>query len=178
MSTSSTIIVSFVTSLLVAGGVSYFFHYGLPFRATAEQSQAATQPELVEIPNLTGLKVSEAKARLSRLGLSMQVATEESDTIPAEQVFSTSPSRYAMVKQGAVVELKVSSGVQRIKVPNLRRMTLRQAKEAIKAAGLIHDVRFVDNEDLELGIVRQEPKANEAAAPGSKVVITFNTDDY
>ncbi len=132
----------------------------------------STGPAPRPLPELSGLTVADASAKLTALGLEVELADPVFDElVPAGTVISwtvpDSPSLTAgdTVLLGTAVRLVSSAGPQPRAVPELAGMTLEQATAALEALGLTVD--HVDDEystSVPAGqVARQDP------APGTEV---------
>ena len=66
--------------------------------------------ETVEIPSVTGRLLSDAKAELEELGLTVEVLYDDESKEPKDTILKTSPLQYGKVEKGTVVTLTASSG--------------------------------------------------------------------
>ncbi len=101
-----------------------------------------------DVPNVMGIRYTEAERRLSRMGL--VVTTGESryhETSPSGVVLGQNPAPGARVGRGQRVVLDVSLGQRRVEVPRLIGLTRAQAELALENAG------------LDVGEVIEEPSA-------------------
>ncbi len=177
MDGSKVFFTSLVTALIVSVSVTAGYHFVISKPKPVAQMEPV-QPELVEVPNLSGLTESEAKKRLEMLGVNVTVEQEESDSVAKDYVIASTPSRYAMVKKGAIVQIKTSLGNPMVVVPNVRRMPPAKARKTLEAHGFKVVIKTILNEEYSFDrVLRQEPKADEKAKKGSTVTITVNTED-
>ncbi|MGL5764246.1 MAG: PASTA domain-containing protein, partial [Sarcina sp.] len=100
-------------------------------------SSGTKEVEKVQIPNIIGMTVENAKATLTDLGLTVTTSQSYSDTIKNGEVMSIDPSVGSEIAKDSTVNLVVSQGPQQVNVPNVAGMTLDQAKQAIQQAGLV-----------------------------------------
>ncbi len=68
------------------------------------------KPEQVKLPSVTGLTLSEAKAELEKLELTVEVQYDDLSKEAKDTVLGMSPLQYGKVDKGTVVTLTVSSG--------------------------------------------------------------------
>ncbi len=68
------------------------------------------KPEQVNLPSVTGLTLSEAKAELEKLELTVEVQYDDLSKEAKDTVLGMSPLQYGKVDKGTVVTLTVSSG--------------------------------------------------------------------
>lgn len=133
----------------------------------------------VEIPGLENIALAEAQAKLSRLGLDVNVEEVYSEEIPKGFVVSSDPSGGMMVEKGTTVNLKISMGPEPPKtavVPNVIRMGKSNAEAKIKEAGL--EAKFVyrvSTEYYEGTLYYQTPKAGSVVPVGSTVTAYIAT---
>ncbi len=66
--------------------------------------------EIVEIPSVTGRLLSDAKAELEELGLTVEVMYDDESKEAKDTVLKVSPLQYGKVEKGTVVTLTASSG--------------------------------------------------------------------
>ncbi len=68
------------------------------------------RPETVEIPEILGLPVDEAKAKLDELGFTVEVSYDEESREKRDTVICSNPLPRGKVEKGYVIKLTVSSG--------------------------------------------------------------------
>ena len=90
----------------------------------------------VSVPNVTGYTDTAAIGMLQDAGLDYTREYESSDTVPEGTVISQSPENGTMVETGTKVTIVVSQGKESVTVPDLRRKTESQARQALTDAGL------------------------------------------
>lgn len=94
-------------------------------------------PALVTVPTVVGLTQASAEAAITSAGLALgTVTTTNSDTVPAGNVISQTPTGGTQVTEGANVDLVVSSGPALVTVPNVVGSTYSTAIANINNAGL------------------------------------------
>ncbi|MGL4739804.1 MAG: Stk1 family PASTA domain-containing Ser/Thr kinase [Sarcina sp.] len=100
-------------------------------------STGTKEVEKVQIPNIIGMTLDNAKSTLSQLGLVIQTSQGYSNTVAKGEIISIDPSVGSEIEKGSTVNLVVSQGVQEVSVPNVVGMSLAQAKQAIQGAGFV-----------------------------------------
>ena len=73
---------------------------------------------------------------LTAIGLTPARADAFSDTVPKDQVISTTPGAGASVDRGGKVTVTMSKGQDLVAVPNVKGKTVQQATAAMQQAGL------------------------------------------
>lgn len=91
----------------------------------------------VEVPDLAGLEVDEARATLNRSELYLETAAERyDDRVPKGRVQAQDPPAGATIKKNRKVRVTVSLGPLEIEIPDLRGQSLRTAQLALRRAEL------------------------------------------
>lgn len=85
---------------------------------------------------LVGEPVEVAQKTLKEMNLKFSIDEIASDDIPAGQVISQTPVGGASVKEQRIIHLTVSKGGAVILVPDLKGLTLDQAKERLEKLDL------------------------------------------
>ena len=125
----------------------------------------------ITVPNLKGKSVSEATKTLEGLGLKVSTSGQSSEIVTAQN-----PVGGAQLIKDGVVKVYTSEHNERVKttVPNLKGVTLEQAKNMLKSKNL--NVSYSGS-----GIViAQDPTASAEIEEGAIVTVTLQakTSDY
>ncbi len=130
--------------------------------------------ELIALPTVTGMSVSDAERDL--LGLSLQVTIVErpNETVPRGEVVQQSPLAGQKVEPRSEVTLYVSAGAPD-QVPNVIGMDQNSALDMLESLGYSVTVEFV-SDVREFGeIVTQLPAPGTELPAGGSVVITISS---
>ncbi|MFP5309346.1 MAG: PASTA domain-containing protein [Actinomycetes bacterium] len=101
----------------------------------------------VDVPDVLGLALEDARASMREAGLELTVADEvHDDDAPAGTVLATSPGPTTEVRRGDTVEAVVSLGPAPVDVPDVRGKTEQEATAELRALGL--RVEVVDVETI------------------------------
>lgn len=93
--------------------------------------------EKIRIPSLAGMSLKEAKATLSALNLSLAIKEEVfSEDVPKGKIIDSDPSGGGKVGKNGTVYVTISSGQERIKVPELSGLTLDVATATLLKTNL------------------------------------------
>ena len=104
-------------------------------KGTTVAVKVSSGPPISAIPDVAGMTYDAAAKALTDAGFSPVKKEEYSDEVPeAGKVIGTTPSGSAA--KGTKVTVLVSKGPKTVVVPNVRGMTVDEAKAAIRAAGL------------------------------------------
>lgn len=113
-------------ALSVAGGGAY-----LALSILIEQTQE------VQVPNLADLSLSEALNELSLLGLDLEVRSfVYSDEVGENRIVRQRPLAGVVVKSGRGVGVAISRGAERHPVPDIRGISLEDARILLGESGL------------------------------------------
>lgn len=136
-----------------------------------------TGPAPVEVPSIYGYTVDEAAARLQGFGLVLG----GSDTAPSNEVakggiIAQSFAPGASVEPGTAVDVTISSGPERIPVPNVVGKTLAQARQSISGAGFSYRALEIPNAQWPRGtVLYTDPGTGVPAMPGSNITIGYSS---
>ena len=170
MRTGKVLLVCIITSLVTSTGIFFLLR--------ALSSQGSFTPAGVSVPSVVGMRIDQARQILEPMTLSLIVSEQHSDpSMTAGQIISQSPAASSQVQAGAAVQVVVSTGKRKIKMPNLTGLTLSAALRALSVSG------------LKPGSVRRQPNASvvrdrvisgsvppgAAVTPGTKVVLVISS---
>jgi eukaryotic-like serine/threonine-protein kinase len=132
----------------------------------------STGPKLVKVPVLTGSQRSVAVQQIRGRGLVAEVGEEESNA-PVGQVLRQSPNAGQEMEPGETVQIVVSSGREKKKMPGVVGLERREGVEAVRAAGLTPVVEEEETRNEEkIGLVtRQSPSGGTSLLPGAEVTL-------
>ena len=99
----------------------------------------------VEIPQLIGVPAVEASETIRELGLDFEIFEEESADAESGTIISTTPGPGEAAFRGTTVVLRVAINETHVSVPDIRGMTLAQARETLTGARL--DTRVIQTFD-------------------------------
>lgn len=127
----------------------------------------------ITVPDVTGKQVEIARKILKDKELNVSVKEVDSDEVPVGEVISQTPSGGAVVKANRTIYLTVSRGNKgsSILVPDLRSLTVDEAKKTLKEVGLdVGQVTYQDSSQYADGsIIDQDPAAKKKVTKGTKI---------
>ncbi len=141
-------------------------------RGERVQLFVSSGPEQVEVPDVTGLSRDSAEDLLAKAGL--EVAVEEQESEEAEDdVISQNPAAGTEVDRGTTVTITVSTGIEKVSVPNVVGLSRRDAIDQLRSVGLTATPREVDVTDAAQDgqVIDQRPAAGIEIEKGKSVVI-------
>lgn len=136
----------------------------------------AKEKEMVNVPDLENMTISEAQSVLKSLGLNLIVdKTEFDEDVPADRIIRQKPKSEESVAKGEDVHVVMSKGQdsKMAVVPNLRGVTIEKAKALLNQQGL--KLGNVDErEDISVGpgeVVWQQYNSGNQIKQGQTVDI-------
>ena len=132
--------------------------------------------ENIDVPSLVGKPVEVAEKTLKEMNLKVSVDEIVSDDIPAGQVISQTPVAGANVKAQRISHLTVSKGGAAILIPDLKGLSLEQAKDRLDKLGLTLGAIENGNDASQPSevIISQSPQVSQKVNKGTQVNIVIN----
>ena len=130
----------------------------------------------IAVPNVVGKPLAEAELILKEENLRVSVDEISSDKVPVGQVISQTPSAGVSVKEQRIIHLTVSKGGSVLLIPDLKGMTLEQAREYLAKMNLkIGAVeKGSDSKEPYGTIISQTPLPGSNAEKGTSINIVIN----
>lgn len=131
----------------------------------------------VSVPDVVGQPVEVATETLKKENLKVSTDEIESDTVPSGDVISQTPPAGTKVKEQRIIHLTVSKGGTALLVPDLKGLTLDQAKDRLEKLGLQLGAveNGSDSSKPENTILSQSPDPSSKAKKGASVNVVVNT---
>ena len=131
---------------------------------------------VVTVPKVIGLTQEDAKAQLENLGLVVTIEEEYDSKVEAGYIIEQSIKEAEEIDAGESITIKVSKGIEKVTVPDLKGKTEAEAKTAIKEAGLkLKTVATEEDTTKDDGIVtKQSLEAGTEVEKDSAITITIN----
>jgi beta-lactam-binding protein with PASTA domain len=130
----------------------------------------------VEVPDVTGLTQAAAEAALREKDLVPVVVTEPSDDVDEGEVISQSPAARVTVDKRSEVEIRVSSGVAPVEVPNLVGDDATSASNQLGVLGLRVATTRQSSETVPADqVISQNPAPGSELAKGETVNLVIST---
>lgn len=168
--------------VLIAGGLfvwqNLFAGNGNGSGDDPQQAQPAAEPDMIAVPDVTGLPRDEAVDQLTELGLEVEEEEQPSPDVRADHVVRISPSPGSELREGTTVRLVVSTGEELTRVPDLSGLTPGQARDQLAAVGLTlnPEVEETSSDTVKEGaIVTQSPDPDTEISEGSAITVTVST---
>jgi len=126
---------------------------------------------VVEIPELLGLTLEEAEARLAESGLTIgEIDSQETTESEPGVVLSTDPSSGSFAEEGSAVNLVLSAEPGQITIPDLSGKDQASAQSELEALGLAVSIAHENSDTIMSGCcTRTDPGAGAGVDPGTTV---------
>lgn len=123
------------------------------------------------VPSVERLPTKQAVRKLQQAGFKVDLDSEPSDTIKKGQATRTVPDGGTLAQVGDRIRLFISSGVEKIAVPNVIGLDQDTAQRALEDKGLVPVVEPKDSEEPEGKVIEQDPPAGKKVAKDERVTI-------
>lgn len=133
-------------------------------------------PEMVDVPDLTGVALGKARAGLEEAGLAPGMVTREfSEDVARGEIVRTDPEAGTERRSGSAVALVVSKGSP-VDVPDVTGLSVEDATAALADEGLKAEVRpgRVHSAEVAGDIAEQSPAEGAEVADGDSVELTVS----
>ncbi|MET7382449.1 Stk1 family PASTA domain-containing Ser/Thr kinase [Streptomyces sp. NPDC005526] len=147
---------------------------GIERRAGSAIALTVSKGAPVDVPDVTGESLEEARSDLTDAGLRVRVAAEQvTSEFDRGQVARQTPDGGGQAAEGDTVTLTVSKGPEMVEVPDVTGDSVDEAKKALEAAG------FKAEEDRGLlglfgdTVKKQSVAGGDRAPKGSTITITI-----
>jgi eukaryotic-like serine/threonine-protein kinase len=128
------------------------------------------------VPDVTGIELSAALASLQNQGFEVDVQRVQSEDAPKDRVIRQDPQPGKKVDEGSTVTLVVSGGPGEVAVPDVVDKTTKEAKQALKAAGLKATTRDQPSQSVAKGqVIDTRPSAGTQVDRGSTVTLVVSS---
>ncbi len=146
-------------------------------------STLVIEGETTVVPKCVGLKLSEVLSDVETSVTLEFVVIEKnySDEYERNVIYYQSIEPDTVVAQGTVIEIKISLGPRTITVPNVKTMTIEEAKLTLVAAGFeIGNIKEMSKEDptVEYGkAIGTSIESGKPASPDSSIIIYWSSSN-
>ena len=133
-------------------------------------------PGAVKVPDVEGLDVEEAQRLLEEAGFTVQVTQEPDDNAEPGTVTDQNPSANEEAPKGSEVTLTVSSGKEKVAVPDVRNKDVGVAANELGQAGFKTVQQQESSETVGEGkVIRTSPAPGTPLERGSTVTLVVSS---
>jgi eukaryotic-like serine/threonine-protein kinase len=126
------------------------------------------------VPSVRNLPQERAVKDLNKARLKVNLDTEPSDTVKRGFAIRTVPREGARAERDTRVRLFISSGPEKVEVPDVTGLLRSSAESRLESAGLDVDVVEEESDQREDEVIRQSPAGGTQADRGDTVTITVS----
>ena len=130
-------------------------------------------PGNAQVPDVSGRPLKQARQAIARAGFRVGVSQITSDTVAKGIVVSTTPLAGEQLTKGSLVTLNVSSGPQKVAVPDVTGQLRDMATTTLQSAGFTVATTNQQSSQPPNTVLSQTPPGGGMAAKGSTVVLTL-----
>lgn len=137
------------------------------------------KPKEVILPNLVGINREEAERILIEMGLNLELSSEEFNGEYPEGTIIMQDPVYAEnynVKEGSIVKIVVSKGIESVEVPKVIGMEENEAISTLENTKIKAEIIKEDSKKIQAGYVISQETAEGTIIPaGNTIVIHIST---
>ena len=149
-------------------------------KGTEIKVSISTGKEEHELPDWAGKTISEVESEAEKFGLVINKIEEPSDKVEKGKVISTETKAGVIVVSGDTINVHVSTGKKKTKVPSLIGLTENQAKNMLTNAHLKAKVEYQTDEsqaDKKDCVIKQSEEQDSEVEEDTEITITINAID-
>lgn len=141
-----------------------------------EEVDKEEESEKVEMPDLRGYTIDEARDVVNKIHLGIEKGGEESsEEYPEGQIVSQSEEKGAMVEKNTTIRVIISSGAGEFDAPDVKGRAKGDAETTLRNAGLVpvFDYQFDDSIPNDQ-VISQSPEAGAKVKKGDTVTVMLS----
>lgn len=137
------------------------------------EKEADDEANQVEVPDILGKTVEEAKAEMKAKGLGLKFDSEKpSDKYEAGEIMEQSIDAGTMVDKNTQIKYVLSSGKSEIKIPDVIGSSQTEAEAELKALGLKTKIEKKNSDEVEIGkVIEVSPEVGASVKEGDVVTL-------
>ncbi|WP_300869498.1 Stk1 family PASTA domain-containing Ser/Thr kinase, partial [uncultured Clostridium sp.] len=163
------IIGAIAIAVLLIGGIAF------GYKSLTGGNSSISSSKTVPVPDITGMTVENATKELKKVGLKIKVVeTIESDK-EENTIVEMNPVADTEAKKGDTIEVKISGGLSKVIVPDLRDYDVNYIKDLLKQKGLDWNINYQYSENIKSGyLISQYPERDSEVVKGSVIELTIS----
>lgn len=126
----------------------------------------------VSVPNVTGVEVGTATARLAQEGLTLSVSQRRFSDKPADQVLAQTPAAGTKVKRGDAVTVIVSGGTEQFALPDVVGDGLLLARGLLESKGLSVHIEIQPSSQTSDTVLSTNPSPGAMVHTGDIITVS------
>lgn len=141
-----------------------------PATAEPEPTEAPTRP----VPSVTGMELSEAVEKLNGMGMEYDLLFVSSEDVAEYTVAAQKPDAETPVREEEKVTLIVSSGPEKISMPDVLTMNADEAIDLLTKKGLAVSSQIEMSDAEAFTVLRQDPAPDTTVTRGVQVTLVVS----
>jgi serine/threonine-protein kinase len=137
--------------------------------------RVSTGPGEARVPSVEGLGRRRAFRELERAGFRFEEDEESSDSVARGRVIRTVPPEGTSLERGSRVRVVVSTGPERVDVPDVVGRGRAEAESLLEAERLVPIFQERNSDAPEGEVIEQQPAAGEEVPRGTRVTVVIST---
>lgn len=139
----------------------------------ATVTPTASSDETVPVPTVKDMTKDEAITALEDQDLKYKFTEQASDTVESGKVIGTNPEEGSTVEKGTQVEVYISSGRKKVKLPSVTSYTEKEATTTLQDAGFkVRVGSSVYSDTITKGlVVYSDPRGGANVLPGATITL-------
>ena len=148
---------------------------GIAFGSRLLTGGSTSSNKTVTVPNILGMTLENATKELEKLGLKIKVLeTVESDE-EENTIIEMNPVSNTDAKKGDIIEVKVSGGLSKVTVPDLRDYEINYIENLLSQKGLEWNITYKYSENIKAGyLISQYPERDKEVTKGTTIELTIS----
>lgn len=132
----------------------------------------------VDVPNMVGISVQDAKKLAANANVVLEVGPEEEcKDQPKDKICRQTPTADKQMQEKETITVFVSSGPPKVDVPDVTEKSESSAREILEKKGFTVTVTSVESDQAEPNtVLEQSPKGDTKAEENSEVKLTVATE--
>ncbi|MCL2857147.1 MAG: Stk1 family PASTA domain-containing Ser/Thr kinase [Oscillospiraceae bacterium] len=153
--------------------------YGRSIRqGNAIRVRVSNGQQVVDLENFEGRTLEQARSWLEERGLDFEIRQDNHSTVPEGHVIYTNPSWGSQVRAGGepvIIHVSVGPDVVWRSVPNVRGMTLDEARQMLELFNLrVGDISYAESADPAETVIIQDPMDGTMQAEGTPINVVIS----
>ena len=169
------VIIVIVIFFIIGRASGLFSGFGSSGKQTSSSGNISTESSMNPVPDCVGKTQDEAIALLQENELDYKIQEKEDASVEKGIVISTNPKAGTKLEKGASVTLFVSKGDESAQMPDVRDVSLEQAKSQLEGMGLKVTIKNEYDDTIEENrVISTSPAAGETVKLGATVTLTVS----
>lgn len=135
-------------------------------------------PEQVQVPDLSGLSMDQARDKLEQAGLDLGLSAEYQETEDESQVDKIMSWEHQgeTIDKGTTVNVVLGKAVEKTEVPDMTNQNVNTARAYLEGSGFQVEVRDEDSDRPKGEVLSQDPSGGESVRPNSTVTLVVSNE--